>query len=172
MSTDLTDEIFDPLISNYNRRQELIKKKRQNGEDIFQMACKNWLEKALPDLLWYAVWNESYYPNEKQAKIQGARKKRMGVKSGVCDLMIIMPNGMAAGVELKWGNGKPSDSQKAWGEAMQRRGCRHAFVWTGKQLEETLRSWGLEPRYPFPPINQGSAKLLRQSIAAEELWKR
>lgn len=172
MDKDALDEMVASCASKEQRRQLLIKKKRENGEDLLQMACKNWFEKALPDLLWYAVWNESYYPDEKQAMIQGARKKRMGVRAGVCDFMFVMPDGSAAGIELKWGNGKPSDSQKGWAEAMIKKGCRHAFCWTGEQVEAAIRLWGLQPLYPFPPVNKGSAKLLRQHIVAEELWKR
>tara|TARA_R110000868_G_scaffold117406_1_gene311897 strand:+ start:1874 stop:2401 length:528 start_codon:yes stop_codon:yes gene_type:complete len=174
--SEINQEGLDAMLKSCDsmtkRRQLLMKKKRSNGEDLLQAACKTWFEKALPDLMWYAVWNENYYPDEKQAMIQGARKKRMGVRAGVCDYMFVLPNGMAAGIELKWGNGKPSDSQKGWAEAMVRKGCRHAFCWNGAEVEAALRSWGLKPLYPFPPINKGSAKLLRQSIAAEELWKR
>jgi len=163
--SDIIDDAFKDELDRYKSR--LGKGPRSNEEERLQRAVINWLHANFtPDeLFFYAVWNQ----NARDA-IEGAKRKAMGVRAGVSDIMFIMKNGMTAAIELKAGKGRVSDSQQGFLEMLAKRGCRNAVCRSGEEVEATLRSWGLKPRYPFPPMNKGSAKLLRQHMVAKELY--
>jgi len=141
-------------------------------DDMLQTATKNWLEIALPDLLWFAVMNDNPVPymgkslsgwlkvklggayyqflqlygddRSLAAKIHGGRKKRLGCEAGVPDLFFILPDGKAACIELKIAPNKPSDSQVGFIEAVKARGCKAAVCYSGKEIQATLECMGLE----------------------------
>ena len=186
----MAKELFDPQIKRWEEISA-EKRKRDAGEDLFQTAVTNWLDAALPGLFWFAVWNENKPPNlgklfiawavsiipqkmrglffdklsdakHRAVLVEGARRKRMGVKRGIYDLFFVLDNGMAACMELKWEKGRLSDEQLGVGEAMRRRGCHVAECWTGEEVEAAIRSWGLKPLQPFPRFNKDSKKQMRQ----------
>lgn len=78
-------------------------------EDDLQKAVARYLNSL--GVLWM------HPPNEIKAKVQYmAKRKAMGVKSGVPDVLIFKPNNGFSGlaIELKVGYNKPSDNQLRW----------------------------------------------------------
>lgn len=81
----------------------------EGKEDDLQVACMRWLQYAHPDVLAFHVPNGG-----KRNAREGAKFKRMGVKAGVPDVLLLTPkqgfNGFA--IELKVKGGKLSANQK------------------------------------------------------------
>jgi hypothetical protein len=78
-------------------------------EDQFQKTVARYLDSM------GVVW--MHPPNEIKAKVQYmAKRKAMGVKSGVPDILIFEPNKKHIGlaIELKAGYNKPSENQLKW----------------------------------------------------------
>lgn len=82
-------------------------------ETRLQQELMAWLKREHPD----AHAHTFHVPNGGgRSKAQGHNLKLMGVKSGVPDLLCILPNGNHKGLalELKIGKGRLSDSQVEW----------------------------------------------------------
>ena len=94
-------------------------------EDQHQAALIQWSQQAsirrkYPDLkLMYHIPNE-----RKCTPQQGARLKRIGVKSGVPDLDLPVPRGNYHGmrIEMKTENGRTSENQKWWIDELTKQG--------------------------------------------------
>ena len=92
------------------------KKSQQNednwigSEDDFQIAVARLLDASGLD--WF------HCPNGGKRNVrEGAKFKRMGVKSGIPDVIIITPtkhNQVGMCIELKVGSNKPTDNQRFW----------------------------------------------------------
>lgn len=90
-------------------------------EAALQTAVADYLRIQYRDrLLWFHPANE-----RKCSPIQGARLKRHGVKAGVPDLVFILGDGRAMFIELKAGNGRQTNAQKAFEYAARTRGCEY-----------------------------------------------
>lgn len=78
-----------------------------------QCSCVRYFDLQYPKIskLLFAVPND-----RKQSVIQGARYKASGLRSGVSDLILLIPKGKyhALCIELKSEKGKLSDNQKEW----------------------------------------------------------
>lgn len=150
------------------------KQPRDKGEDELQEAFFAWYEYALKPLgvvAWHARNENSINA------VQGAIMKRRGVLAGVHDVVLEWPWRNKATIELKSPKKRPSqnkysDSQQGYAEAMDRVGFPHACCQNGEQIIATLKSWGLNPLYPWPPINKGAGKYVRQTVVFHELYRR
>jgi hypothetical protein len=158
------DEVFGPEIA----RPAAMPKKRDNGEQKLQIAAVNWFRTALPDVLVFAVPNGG-----DRSIIESALLKKMGVLAGVSDLLLFWP-GHHAAVELKnpSGRGILSDSQKGFSEKWTKRGGLFACCKNGDEIEATVKSWGLLPKYPFPRSLSSSGKQMRQFQVTDEMLRR
>lgn len=118
-------------------------------EDKIQKAVIKWsqqagVRKAFPCLkLLYHIPNERYCD-----PIQGKQLKLMGVKSGVPDLCLPVPNKGYHGlyIELKAENGKVSDNQDWWLIELHQQGYMCAVCFGLEQAINTilfyLEGWG------------------------------
>jgi hypothetical protein len=108
-----------------------MKKERYKGkEDDFQKSIARYLNSL--GVLWM------HPPNEIKAKVQYmSKRKAMGVKSGVPDVLIFEPRGKYIGlaIELKAGYNKPSENQLKWIEDLNKRGW--LALWSNS-LDEVL----------------------------------
>lgn len=87
----------------------------KRGQPEFRLACvvADFLDMALPsDAVWFAIPN-----GEKRSVTTGARLKRIGVKAGAPDLLIIY-RGRAHFIELKAPDGELSNVQKSMAAAI------------------------------------------------------
>lgn len=90
-----------------------------------------------------------HVPNERPDKVQAAILKKMGVKSGVPDLILPVPSGPYHGlfIEMKRFDGTASDNQIWWLEHLKANGYATAVCNGWKKASEVLL-WYLNPRIP------------------------
>lgn len=88
----------------------------------------NWFNYQFPEL----QDDLHHFANERRCSIQQGRLlKRMGVKKGVADFFLALPQNGKPGlwIELKVGKNKPSKEQIAFADRKIDRGYEFAFVW-------------------------------------------
>jgi hypothetical protein len=71
-----------------------------------------------------------------------ARLKRMGLRPGVADLVIVK-NGLVYFLELKSNKGQISDSQAVFGLNCRRVGARYNVAYSFEQAQKILQDWGI-----------------------------
>jgi hypothetical protein len=109
------------------------------AEDILQMQVARFMKLAAPDLLWW------HTPNGGTRRMGEARKlKDMGVLPGVPDLAFVLPGGLSGFIELKAGKNRLQPSQKAFALKAIEAGAAWQTCWSLKEVEMTLRGWGVE----------------------------
>ena len=114
-------------------------------EDILQIQVMRFVRIAAPDLCVYAVPNGGYR-NPREAK----KLKDMGVKPGVADIAMILPDGRAAFIELKVGKNRQTDTQIAFQADCERLNAPYAVCRSIEDVDRTLRSWGVRLRARSP----------------------
>lgn len=92
---------------------------------------------AHPATIWYHAAN-----GEARSPRTGAKLKRMGVRRGVADICLVLPDGRAGFLEIKTDSGRLSPDQKAFRDDCERSGARYAVVRSVDEAEQILRSWG------------------------------
>lgn len=89
------------------------RKRPSHREDAMQMECIKWFDYAHYDLhlLLFHPANEG-----KVTKTQAVRRKQMGIRAGVADLILLVPNKKysSLAIELKTHEGRQSQNQKVW----------------------------------------------------------
>lgn len=112
---------------------------RQN-ERIDHINTINWFKHHFPEL----EDDLHHFANERRCSPQeGAMLKRMGVKRGVADFFLALPQNGKAGlwIELKVGSNKPSKEQKAFLERKTQRGYECACVWGTEEAREVINKY-------------------------------
>ena len=111
------------------------------NEDIEQQTLIKWsqqpsIRKEFPELkLMFHI------PNERKCDPrEGKRLKLMGVKSGVPDLMLPVARGRYHGlfIELKSGNGRPTDNQIWWKKELEGQKYMSAICYGWVQASEVI----------------------------------
>ena len=93
---------------------------------------------AKPDLFWFAI------PNAGQRSLRmGARMKHEGLRAGVADLCIMLPEGRSAWLELKKPGNYQTIEQKGFAARCARLEHPYAVVKTLEQAIDVLRTWGV-----------------------------
>lgn len=103
-------------------------------EDQHQAAVIKWSQQASIRQKYPELKLIYHIPNERKCTPQqGARLKRMGVKSGVPDLDLPVPRGGYHGlrIEMKAEHGKTSANQEWWMDALHAQGycCKVCYGW-------------------------------------------
>lgn len=109
----------------------------RHPEADLQQACVQLLQiyEAQDRLTYFHVPNGARLANPQR---QGGRMKKLGVRPGVPDLVIVLPNGKTAWVELKSTAGKLSDYQQAWGQTLLALGHNWAIIRTVTELQNFI----------------------------------
>lgn len=105
-------------------------------EDDFQKTCARYLDSL--GVLWF------HCPNEIKAKPQYmAKRKRMGVKSGVPDICILEPNKLYKGlfVELKVKYNTTTENQNRWIVELNKRGYKAFVTWSLDEFIEEVDNY-------------------------------
>jgi hypothetical protein len=101
---------------------------------------------ALADLLrWSASpgwWWSHIGHGGHRSQATGALLKRMGLKRGLFDFLLIDPSGKHHWLELKRGSAPLTAEQRAFHAAMIERGVAVAVCRSFEQAAEQLRQWG------------------------------
>ncbi len=99
---------------------------------------------ALPRVVYWHVPNEG-----KRSKAAGARLKKEGMRPGVSDWSILLPNGQFAALELKREGEEPNNLQYEFGSDVLNAGGWYAWVDTPEDVALTLWRWGAIRRPSF-----------------------
>ena len=110
--------------------------KRAQPERTLQKCVAVVLRRQYPKLLWWHV------PNGSRATVAYRRTLAdMGLRPGVPDIAMILPNGVAAFIELKAPGGSLSDAQIRFAEAAEGLGARFAVCRSLEQVQGIMRVW-------------------------------
>lgn len=113
------------------------------NQDEFRLACvvSDYLERTLPTR---AIW--THFPaGENRNEKTGARLKRMGLKRGWPDYLILFDK-LLIGIELKAGKGKVSDAQADVADSFTANGAAWSVVRSTEELEAFLMGLGVPLR--------------------------
>jgi hypothetical protein len=118
-----------------------------NSEDELCIACVDWFDRVT-----MRPFDMVHIPNEGVRTItNGVKLKRMGMRAGVADYLI-MNKGVPTGfMEFKFGNNKPTENQKKFREYVVQGGFNYAEIRTFDEFKKTLIKWGVYT----PPKNGG-----------------
>jgi hypothetical protein len=87
-------------------------------------------------------WIWTHFPaGEKRSKETAALLKRMGVKPGFSDFLLISPTGQHHWLELKRGRAPLTEAQEAFRDACQARGVPHAVARSFNEAMQVLELW-------------------------------
>lgn len=115
-------------------------------EQQLQQQVAGYINAAYPGLLWFHPANSS---GNRGARLGGILKS-MGVLAGVPDIVVILPTGLSAFIELKASKGSLSPTQKAFRDRARETGalweeCR-SLEETADLLNRWLQPLGWEPK--------------------------
>lgn len=116
----------------------LRKDPRTETEDAIHKAVVQLLKLcAHPRLVYF------HCPNgEARSKTTGAKLRAMGVLSGVADLNFVLPNGLAAFIELKTKTGRQSDDQREFQRRVEANGALYEVCRSSDDVRRALGRWG------------------------------
>lgn len=111
---------------------------RKISEDALHESIVSLLRfKGHPDLIWY------HCPNGIPANSTvGARFLKLGMRAGVADLCLVLPDRTAAFLEFKSQTGRWSLAQKVFAGQCRKIGVPYEVVRTWEDAERVLSAWG------------------------------
>lgn len=115
------------------------------SEDQLQITVARFLKIVAPDLVFYAVPNGGFRNVREAAKL-----KAMGVKAGVADLAVVLPDLRAAFIELKTATGRVNANQAEFQSTCDRLGIPYAVCRSVDDVAATLKGWGVNLRARSP----------------------
>lgn len=108
---------------------EKTRRRPRQLEEEMQKACTRWFDYAFPNLrlLLHHSPNEGLLPKTVR---DGAKRKAMGVRAGFPDFIFLLPRKGYAffAIELKTKDGRQSERQKAYEEAVSAAGGKYEIV--------------------------------------------
>jgi len=110
--------------------------KYEGREDNLQIAAARFLD--ILGVHWLHIANERHTSPQR-----GAKLKKMGVKSGACDIFILEPRGDYHGlfIELKVKGGRLSDNQKEFIDKSNERNYKTVVCWSIDELIDTVEDY-------------------------------
>lgn len=93
-----------------------------------------------------------------RSKVEASILKAMGVKPGVPDLIVLLPNGKVGFIELKAGKGVASPAQRQMMGELRARGCPCVEARSLEQVAETLNGWLSPFGYRVPRVTTPRAE--------------
>lgn len=126
--------ITPAILSKYGITQK-TRRKMSHGEDDLQISCVEWFKYQYPHLELIHIPNGG-----KRNQFEGERFKKMGVRKGALDLLLLEPNKGYHGlwIEMKFGKNKMSKEQKDFSTKMIQRGYGVVEVRTFEQFQECI----------------------------------
>jgi len=114
-------------------------------EDALQKMIVRFLKITAPDLVFYHPANGGFRNVREAAKL-----KAMGVKAGVADLAVVLPDLRAAFIELKTATGRVNANQAEFQSTCDRLGIPYAVCRSVDDVAATLKGWGVNLRARSP----------------------
>lgn len=114
------------------------RKKPRHNESKLQISCVSWFRLQYPNLVLYAIPNGG-----KRNAFEAEMLKREGVLAGVADLFLVKRNSTYCGlfIEMKFGNGKQTDAQKAFELKVINEGYMYAVVRTFDEFTNIMNKY-------------------------------
>lgn len=106
-------------------------------EHLLQSACVRYFRYRYPRLALCLI----AVPNGgRRDAVTGARLKAEGVVAGVSDLLLLVPRGRHHGlcIEMKTPQGRQSEAQRRWQQAVEETGYRYVIVRTAAQFMQEV----------------------------------
>ena len=125
------------LFARHPRRAGLFhtRKTMRHIEDQLQKSCVRWFDLKYPRLKEYLF----HVPNGgKRNAVEAAKFKQMGVRPGVPDLLLILPNRFYPfmGIEMKATGGRQSEHQREYQRIFESVGAKYAVV---RSIDEFIK---------------------------------
>lgn len=112
-----------------------------DSEDALQERIVRAYRTNTPNEDWFRLF---HVPNGGKRDAKEALKfKRMGVISGVADLVCLLHEGKVGFIELKYGKNDLSDNQAAFRDFCEKNNYKWALCRTVGEALSTLREWGI-----------------------------
>lgn len=108
--------------------------------------------------------------SKKQSPMQHVREKARGIRAGVADCTLAVAEMPEIYIELKWPPNKPTDQQKAFGDAMCRIGRRWCWADSLKGFRQCMVDFGV-PLRPNAEIVAAHLDALLASAAIRKSGK-
>ena len=119
-------------------RDPVTRRILQPSEHVIQVRLLNALELVKAKGVYvFAVPNQS-----NRGAVSGMKMKAEGVRSGVTDLVVMMPGGRTAFLEMKKPGGRLSDTQKQFRDRCLMTDHLWAVAYSVTEALVYLRSWG------------------------------
>lgn len=105
---------------------------RKSPEAALQISVCDYLAayERMGKLTFFAVPNDLFNRSGPSAMRRVARMKKMGLRPGAADLVVLLPNGRTLFWELKVKGGALSDNQKAWRDKVMGLGFDYVVIWS------------------------------------------
>jgi hypothetical protein len=98
------------------------------------------------EITWFSIPNELFGALRSKAGLgRMVRFKRMGLRSGVSDIVLIYRS-RAYCLELKIKGGKQSENQEDFEKDARTSGAEYAIAFSLNEAIEILQGWGITPR--------------------------
>ena len=112
----------------------------RHNEEHLQESCVRWFDLQYPPLK--PLLHHSPNGGRRDVK-EAARFKRMGTRAGFPDLILLLPSigGHFLAMELKYGRGVQTDSQKAMEKAIVKAGGSYAVIKNFEEFFNTVTFW-------------------------------
>lgn len=130
-------------------RDEGIPVPREHPEQDFQIELAQLLDWALPPDYWYTAIDHTYHGERR-----GATLRRMGVKTGLLDMLIFGPDRFVGWLENKSLSGTLTSAQRTMIPIFNGFGHRVAICRSIDDAKTALNEWGI-------PLNTEKTSLTR-----------
>jgi hypothetical protein len=110
----------------------------EKSESYIQSECVRWLWNERPETR-YKLFEVNNNPLN---KIDGARRKAMGMVAGVSDLIYLRDGLPPLCIEMKDETGKQSQAQKDWQQVAESTGCKYVIIRSLAEFQELFNGEG------------------------------
>lgn len=111
------------------------------SEHKIQSAIMTHIRRIAPDVFAYAIPNGGG-----RSLTEGRKLKAEGVRAGVPDLGLILPDGRAAFIEVKKADGRLGGLQAGFRDLCARRGVPWALARCVEDVEQAFHAWGVKTK--------------------------
>jgi hypothetical protein len=88
-------------------------------------------------------WDWTHFPaGELRDRVTASRLKRMGLKPGWPDFVLLDPEGRFHGLELKRKGNTLTEAQVAFLDRSRARGTAYEVAWSAREAIDILKLWG------------------------------